>query len=593
MASSSEIELHFPGGEDRTDLPTTTGTSANPAMTDLRSVSGESSPMESTAFVQIETNGTVIPSLERQQKMSPIEVNGQIDGTASHDTTPDPDAEQNADHKDHISIFEGSAESIEEKISISDTQNLKQAPDDSKNAEMKASAYTMYEPQEQEDLGRTIPVNERQNGSSPVSIAIQPDESLQQHNQAQEEAIPVNMIKQKHPPVEHVEVAGNSQQGQQQNAPSDNEVVSMPRPAAASNEVIVLDDSDDEQDCSGSERDAKRQRLDELTAAPLPEKPSASTSHHKRKSSLPKWMQEAADSRGVPIQAGRSLSGHIQHLSGHMDAIAAAAAIEQKNGGAPLPNPPITYPMRNHAVASMPNPLVPPARPAQKYDEPQYFALPPGHRPTWEHILPAPPPPPKQGSLNDMRSKHFQLSLLNVKEFTIVGLPVTYDSPQTPISGLRVPIRQISREHGKAVYQLDKEGNKGKWRIPLGAYHAFYAYLTSLPNCRVDGIPQHQLQIASLERARQEKGYPSVEKLVSDGVPKGLANALAPFQRGGVDFVLEKKGRALIADGKAFAGHASLILHMMPFRAALTEPISVSRNGFRKDDPGNRLNVGI
>ena len=67
--------------------------------------------------------------------------------------------------------------------------------------------------------------------------------------------------------------------------------------------------------------------------------------------------------------------------------------------------------------------------------------------------------------------------------------------------------------------------------------------------CRVTGIPEDQLKIASLGKARLEKGFPSTKKIISLGVPKGLASALAPFQRGGVDFVVEKKGRALIADG--------------------------------------------
>jgi hypothetical protein len=67
--------------------------------------------------------------------------------------------------------------------------------------------------------------------------------------------------------------------------------------------------------------------------------------------------------------------------------------------------------------------------------------------------------------------------------------------------------------------------------------------------CAVEGIPEQQLKIASLGKAHMDKGYPSAKKLVSQGVPHGLATALAPFQRGGVDFVIEKGGRALIADG--------------------------------------------
>jgi hypothetical protein len=67
--------------------------------------------------------------------------------------------------------------------------------------------------------------------------------------------------------------------------------------------------------------------------------------------------------------------------------------------------------------------------------------------------------------------------------------------------------------------------------------------------CQVVGIPGSQLKIASLGRARLEKGYPSAIKLINQGVPKGLANAMAPFQRGGVDFIIDKDGRAMLADG--------------------------------------------
>ena len=223
-------------------------------------------------------------------------------------------------------------------------------------------------------------------------------------------------------------------------------------------------------------------------------------------------------------------------------------------------------------------------------DKPQYITLPDGFIPTWEAFVPWTPKPaaaaPTAAYLNrpttgignvaatagtttavapmmiprrDQR-RYFQLSLLNVNEFTITGLPISYDSPPTPVIGLRAPIRQISREHGKAVYDKDADPEidpdtgvttsaGGKWRIPLGAYQAFYAYLRSDKYTQVDGIPQHQLQIASLARERQAKGFPAVEALIKRGVPTRLAKALAPFQRGGVDFVLDKNGRALIADG--------------------------------------------
>ena len=83
-----------------------------------------------------------------------------------------------------------------------------------------------------------------------------------------------------------------------------------------------------------------------------------------------------------------------------------------------------------------------------------------------------------------------------------------------------------------------------------GAYRSFFSYLKSDPMISVVGIPEDQLKIASLGKARLERGFPSPRTLISKGVPRGLAKALAPFQRGGVDFIYEKEGRALIADGK-------------------------------------------
>jgi hypothetical protein len=120
-----------------------------------------------------------------------------------------------------------------------------------------------------------------------------------------------------------------------------------------------------------------------------------------------------------------------------------------------------------------------------------------------------------------------------------------------------------------------------------GAYQDFFAYLNSDPMCKVEGIPQNQLNIASLGRARLEKGYPSAKKLILQGVPKGLATALAPFQRGGVDFVIEKEGRALIADGEYTAGDLLVCIVMdlrfLSSRVALFFfTANVNRHGSRK-----------
>lgn len=190
--------------------------------------------------------------------------------------------------------------------------------------------------------------------------------------------------------------------------------------------------------------------------------------------------------------------------------------------------------------------------------------------------------------------KMYQLSLLNVNEFTIEGTSPHWNRSVVPtsIQGLRQPIRQICRKHGvKAVYDtlksnvtLDGEDDittttlattalyssngdelVGKWRIPLSVYHELAGYLSTLEHTEIRRIPDNQLRIASLERARQEKGYPDADVLVQYGVPMGLAKALAPFQRGGVDFVRDRKGRAWIADGTFFHGLADLVRTLLVF----------------------------
>mmetsp|Transcript_35635 Transcript_35635/g.40055 ORF Transcript_35635/g.40055 Transcript_35635/m.40055 type:complete len:1419 (-) Transcript_35635:1224-5480(-) len=222
--------------------------------------------------------------------------------------------------------------------------------------------------------------------------------------------------------------------------------------------------------------------------------------------------------------------------------------------------------------------------------EPQYIDISPKHTPTWDNPLPPIPKLSQNPTHRSNQLKHFELSLLNVSEFTITGLPVTLDGQPSSVLGFRKSIKEVSRGHGKAVFQRDNikgqnnntnnnnnyssysmnnNENKtseyldgGKWRIPLGAYRAFYSYLKSDSLCKVSGISEDQLKIASLGRARLEKGFPSANKIMSLGVPKGLASALAPFQRGGVDFIVEKRGRALLADdmglGKTIQAIASM-----------------------------------
>ena len=281
-------------------------------------------------------------------------------------------------------------------------------------------------------------------------------------------------------------------------------------------EVIELVESDPERtevfDENHEMNYAKKQRTGEHFNFPVPEQRQGSGSVPVAQH-LHQTHQAVGGGRGVPIQPGASIP-----------AVASQSNTTESAG------PPPTYQV---------NPL----------ERPVYVRLDSANLPTWRTLVPPPvahrTPPPTDLRPNQRR---FRLTLLNVNEFTITGLPIYMDGPPTPLTNLRTAIRQISRDHGKAMFDRDKEGGGGKWRIPLGAYHAFVGFLRAQPNTYVEGIPQHQLQIASLEKARQEKGHPTVEDVIKMGVPAKLAHALAPFQRGGVDFVREKDGRALIAD---------------------------------------------
>jgi hypothetical protein len=162
--------------------------------------------------------------------------------------------------------------------------------------------------------------------------------------------------------------------------------------------------------------------------------------------------------------------------------------------------------------------------------------------------------------------KAYALSVLNVKEFTISGVSPAGFSEPSRVQWLGKQIMDFSSEYGNAIFECNSESPEGgKWRIPLGVYQEFYCYLTSLPNTTVQGIPQTHLNIAMLGRQRLEKGCPSVQQLIHIGVPIRLANTLEPYQRGGVDFVYERDGRALIADdmglGKTIQAIASVAIY--------------------------------
>lgn len=185
--------------------------------------------------------------------------------------------------------------------------------------------------------------------------------------------------------------------------------------------------------------------------------------------------------------------------------------------------------------------------------------------------------------------RRFTLSLINLWEFTLTteSIDIYGQSSEEVFNGLRGPIKKIAKDHiGKdgrkgAIFErgaggegimpddpslkqataglsnMNEDGSnsasaiQGKWRIPLGAYQALFTYLTR--EGHVEGIPPEQLKAATLGRERADKKeYPSVKSLLDSGVSPVIAKALAPYQRGGVEFIIEKEGKALLADEVSF-----------------------------------------
>lgn len=293
-----------------------------------------------------------------------------------------------------------------------------------------------------------------------------------------------------------------------------------------SDDVIeLLDDEDDEKPASSDGQLSKRSRVlspSALIQPPLPPPPhaAAAASNDARYANTPRWMKSGvARPPRTPIVPGQTIPGYNDQYSSAQ----AAKKIAQMYGKGVEPALIRKRKMTVHT--------------------PRYIKLPILFVPSWPNLVPDAPPQAKPAE-----NRSYELSLLNLEQFTITGLPVTHEGPPSSVAGLRKKIKEISKDYGKAIYEREGNDGDGRWQIPLGAYNNFYAYLNSQPNTKVIGIPNNQLQIASIGKARLSKGYPTMRTLMEAGVPRGLATALAPFQRGGVGFVLAKDGRALIAD---------------------------------------------
>ena len=179
---------------------------------------------------------------------------------------------------------------------------------------------------------------------------------------------------------------------------------------------------------------------------------------------------------------------------------------------------------------------------------PYNFAVDQDLKCTWQEMLPSRNKVAAPMPVYTDQVRAYRLSLLSNSYFTITAImhhTNSYDFIPS-LMGVRKPIKEIVKNHGEKGESAILED--GKWRIPLSVYQVFYNYLCNQRKIYVEPIPNHQIQIASLGKAAAERGYPSPEELISHGIPSGLAHGLAPYQRGGVDFVLQRNGKALIAD---------------------------------------------
>lgn len=238
--------------------------------------------------------------------------------------------------------------------------------------------------------------------------------------------------------------ANSNAAGGRHSIPDSNTSANNQIQTGASSEVIeVLDDNDDDGVDSNDTPVAppnKRQRLEHLTngggqaadGGGWQQSDPAGASAAARNRHLPDWMLQNSERRHVQRQP----------VSIQRPTAATSSSIPFMQTGSP-------------------------------WHEPSYIDLPPDFFPTWDLLYPV-------QRVKKQELKSFELSLLNVQEFTITGLPVTYEGPPSSVGGLRLKIKEISKPHGKAVFEREREGYGGKWRIPLVRIHSCNAALTRI-----------------------------------------------------------------------------------------------------------------
>jgi len=177
--------------------------------------------------------------------------------------------------------------------------------------------------------------------------------------------------------------------------------------------------------------------------------------------------------------------------------------------------------------------------------------------PTWTHMhYDCAGTTTTTGATENTSEAHFyKFHLLSQTEFSVRS------AKSTSMRRIGLSIRKIAREHfSKAIFE------NGIWRIPLSIYQPLFTFLTSITNTFVEGIPNSQLKIVAMARAAAQTTESSPSQLIQRGVPESLALALAPYQRAGVDFILQREGRALLADEMGLGKSIQSIAAMCCYR---------------------------
>ena len=245
--------------------------------------------------------------------------------------------------------------------------------------------------------------------------------NMHQSNMQQQE----QQQQQQHPNMQHNEQPQQQQQQVQQHQPRQ---AQNPQKAKEPQVIVLLDDSDEEDQNS----EAKA-----ATSGVKRPAPSSSLNTGVQANSYRHHPQ--------PIVPGSSIPGYSAPRPQYGPVGTQAAAVAQM------------YQHRQQRQR------------IDKVGDPMYIDMVANHTPTWREPI---PPIRSQPSAEP---KAFELSLLNLSEFTITGLPVGFFGRPSSVLGFRKVIKAVSRGHGKAVFDRDKEmtsddngTDRGKWRIPSG-----------------------------------------------------------------------------------------------------------------------------